>query len=427
MEYLITPLIIIVIGTAITVSFVLIMKSKKKNPNNSLVMKQDLTTQNSAIIAANNSSGITIPIDLLPATVEVNDNALSEITNKTVVARISQTFPAIAETASRTVANNALKNMEVYRAILPSGETLAKSKDFAGAMRGFSLGDKGISHHAEFMKVDVSKSTALASGVANVMNVGSLVVGQYYMSEITSKLETMTKSIDKISDFQDREFKSRILSAITLVSEISQFSSEIMENDEQVKLKLASLDNLKSAVTELLGQVNITISEITNNNQSPSFKEYQKDVAEFRLLSEYQNALVSVLDEISKMTYLLGKGSVSIEMSRVTYNKYFELSVQTINKLEQWHNTQVAALRIDLDKHRKTKTGLEGFFSAIPGFVDDKFKYIELEQGMVETISTQSQSGLQTTKEPQAVYAEDVQIIIKGGKYYYLHEPTDVK
>ena len=40
------------------------------------------------------------------------------------------------------------------------------------------------------------------------MNIGSLVVGQYYMSEISCKLETMTKSIDKIGDFQDRSLRA---------------------------------------------------------------------------------------------------------------------------------------------------------------------------------------------------------------------------
>lgn len=74
------------------------------------------------------------------------------------------------------------------------------------------------------------------------------------MSEISSKLETMTKSIDKISDFQDWEFKSRILSVITLVGEISQFSSEIIENDEQRQRKLTALENLKATATEAKAQ-----------------------------------------------------------------------------------------------------------------------------------------------------------------------------
>jgi hypothetical protein len=40
-------------------------------------------------------------------------------------------------------------------------------------------------------------------------------------------------------------------------------------------------------------------------------------------------SIVVVLEEISKLTYLLGKGSISTEQSYVLYNKYRELFVQT--------------------------------------------------------------------------------------------------
>lgn len=137
---------------------------------------------------------------------------------------------------------------------------------------------------------------------------------------LSCKLETMTKSIDKIGDFQDREFKSRIMSVITLVGEISQFSSEIMESDDQRALKLSAIENLKATATELLGQVNITISDITQKTPDPDYKEYQSKVDDFQKLVGYQNALVTVLEEISKLTYLLGKGSISTERS---YRQHF--------------------------------------------------------------------------------------------------------
>ena len=245
------------------------------------------------------------------------------------------------------------------------------------------------------------------------------------MSEISSKLEAMTKSIDKIGDFQDREFKSRILSVITLVGEISQFSSEITENDDQRALKLSALENLKATATELLGQVNITISDITQKCPNLDYEDYQSKVEDFKVLVEYQNVLVAVLAEVSKLTYLLGKGSISTERSYAVYSKYLGQAQQTQTLLRQWHDKQVAALRIDLNKERISKAGFEAIISAPLGLIDDRFKFKTLKQNLASEISTQANHSLENPAKPKRVYDEDVEIIIKDGKYYYLHESPD--
>jgi len=254
------------------------------------------------------------------------------------------------------------------------------------------------------------------------MNIGSLVVGQYYMSEINDKLESMEKTLDKVSDFQDREFKSRILSLLARVGEVSQFSAEIMENDELRNIKLTALEDLKGIATELLGQVNITITHITQKNSNPKYDEYQKNVDDFALLIEYQTILLSALDEISKLTYLLGKGGISSDMSYSLFNKFLEQSIQTRNTLEQWHDSQVQSLRIDLNKNRISKSGIEGVVSTIPGLIDDDWNYKALKQGLVKKISTQVKEKPKITEKPMEVYDDVVEIIIKDGKYYYLHD-----
>lgn len=373
-------------------------------------------------------SGITICIERLPAITEIDEKRLFEITDRTVIARISETIPAAAEAAAKTVTNTALKNVELYRAVIPSGETLVKSREMEGAFRGFYHGAKGTKGHANLFKVDptkISKTSTIANGVANVINVGSLVVGQYYMTEINSKLETMNENVSKISDFQDREFKSRILSLLSRVGEISQFSTEILEIEEQRNIKLTTLENLKGIATELLGQVNITISDISNKSPNPDYKEYLEKVDDFNILVQYQNILIMVLEEISKLTYLLGKGDISSDMSYSLFKNYLEQSIQTRNSLEQWHDSQVKSLCIDLDKNRISKTGVALFFGAIPGFIDDKWKYKELKQGLVEKINTQTTPKPKALNEPEEVYNDDVQIIIKDGKYYFLHEASN--
>ncbi|MCS5465282.1 hypothetical protein NWO25_16360 [Enterococcus lactis] len=144
---------------------------------------------------------------------------------------------------------------------------------------GFYSNGKGIAGQANLVKVNpsqLSKASKVANGVANVMNVASLVVGQYYMSEVNDKLQTMNKSISEIGDFQQREFKSKIFSLITRVGKISKFSSDILENDELRNRMLHSLDSIEGEVTQLLQQVNITIDDLSHIINKLTLKHIQR-------------------------------------------------------------------------------------------------------------------------------------------------------
>ena len=424
MEVLPIVLTIVVVVTIALIAGIVLFRGKN-NVNGDDV--SDVAACNALESVQENE--VAIPIERLPATVEIDEKSLYEITDLTVISRISQTIPAIAETATRTVANNALKNTELYKAVIPSGATLTKSKQMKGAVRGYFHGSKGVKGQANLIKVDptqLSKSTAIANGVANVMNVGSLVVGQYYMSEINSKLESMGKTLDKVSDFQDKEFKSRIFSLLARVGKISQFSAEIIENDEVRIIKLTALEDLEGIATELLGQVNITITGMAQKSRNPDYQEYQKYIEDFGVLYEYQTVLLSALEEISKLTYLLGKGEISSDMSYTLFNTYRGQSIQTRNALKLWHDRQTKALRIELKKNRISKSGIDGIVSgvvsAIPILGDDNWNYKELEQGLADKISAQSKNNLNLLEKPLEIYEDNVEIIIKDGKYYYLHE-----
>ena len=414
MEYALIIVLVLVVATLAFVLMVIKRKTKSK-VEDSLRFK--------GIVPKVSSSGeIIIPINQLPATVTIDNNKLFEITDSTVIARISDTIPGAAQTIAKTVANKALKNVELFKMDIPSS-ALAKSKEVKGAFRAFSRSKNEIRKNANLVKIDptkVSKASAMANGVANVINVGSLVVGQYYMAEINSKIEAISRNIDKISEFQDREFKSRIFALIARVREISTFSAEILENDELRNRKLQTLDNLKGEGTQLLQQVNQKIDDTIKKNQKPDYKEYQGNVDSFCVLIEYQNILMSVLEENSKLTYLLEKGERTNEFCYSMFYTYLEQSNKVRTALDEWHQQQVGFLGIDIDKNRKNKTGVEGFFAAIPGLFDDKWKYKELTTGLGQKINAQKTTNQLMIGNPVDLYDNDVQIIIKDGKYFYL-------
>jgi len=401
---------VLLVVTSVVILILLIFIARKK------ILKYDNTLKNE----------LAIPIIQLPASTELDENSLCEITDSTVISRITTAVPSIAETAIRTAKSEALKNMEVYKVILPSGASntaLTKSKNMIGAVRGYAHGVQGVKEQANLLKQNLANATALSDSVASVMNVGSLVVGQYYMTEINNKLDVMNESIAKIGDFQDKEFKSRILSLITRVGVISQFSVEILESNEQRKIKLVNLDDMNGSATELLSQVNETISSITKNTPKPEYKVYQEKIEELTTLIGYQNVLIAVLEEIGNLTYILGKNNISSDLCYSLYNTFCKQSSYTRALLEEWHMKQIEILSIDLENNRKAKSGIDGLLSTIPALYDDKYKYTKLEQGLAEKINSQAHSKLKASEMPNNIY-DDVQIIIKDGKYYYMHDST---
>ncbi len=80
------------------------------------------------------------------------------------------------------------------------------------------------------------------------MGVASMVIGQYYMTQINAELGEISDGISKISDFQDNEFRIRVFSLVAHVKKIADFQVEILENDELRLSKIAQLDSVSPAV-----------------------------------------------------------------------------------------------------------------------------------------------------------------------------------
>lgn len=110
---------------------------------------------------------------------------LIEIKDEKLLEHINQAIPGFVQ------AGNAINNMiqvnEMYRVIIPSGQTLAESSDMLGAVRGiFKASDGKIQGHANL--ISGNKGLMVANSLASVMAVASMVVGQYYMKKLMKNL-----------------------------------------------------------------------------------------------------------------------------------------------------------------------------------------------------------------------------------------------
>ncbi len=338
------------------------------------------------------------------------------------MARINSLVLGLAQTGNAV--NNAVQasNGEVlYRAILPAGEKLSHSHILENAFKEMYHGAKGIKGHADWVPVETRKGTAVvANTTAAVIGVASMVVGQYYMTQINAELGVISEGISQIQDFQDNEYRSRVFSLMAHVKKIADFQTEILENVELRLSKISQIDNLEEECTQLLGQANLTLAGFTKKNNL-DYKEYEKNLRNAQNWFMYQKSLMDILYKISDLRYTLHLGAISREQCVALLPTYKKQVSDTQARLTAWHKEITERLGIETDAIRRKRVGFDGVIHFIPGLINDNLNFRSIEEKTAKMITAQA-SGHEESSciETSELFAEDVQLIFKEGKIYYL-------
>lgn len=421
MEYVIIGVCIV---AAIAVGVVLYVKNKQSKDE----------SENTAVVVSKSSNGelqtsevaneLVIHLELLPAEAIPDETKLVEITDSKVLAHVNNLVPGLAQAGNAV--NNATQaakaNGEVlYRAIIPAGAKLTDSKAMEGAVRGIYHGADGIKGHANLVAVEAQKSTAVvANTAAAAMGVASMVVGQYYMTQINAELGVISDGISQIQDFQDNEYRSRVFSLVAHVKKIADFHTEILENDELRLSKIFQLDSLEEECTQLLGQANLTLAGFAKKSDL-DYEGYEKALGNAQDWFMYQQSLIDVLYKISDLRYALHLGAVSREQCIALLPTYSKQASDTQARLTAWHEGIAERLRIETDESRRKRVGFDGVIHFIPGLFNDDLNFRGIEERTVSMITAQKTGHGDAHKmDKSELYAEDVQLISKDGKIYYL-------
>lgn len=280
---------------------------------------------------------------------KIVDKKLVEIKDVNVLARLDSIIPNFG----MAIANGKLVAGGVYKAIIPVGETLSKSNAVPGAFRGFCRDANGITGHASFVKL---KGVPIMN---TVMSVASIVVGQYYMTQINNQLGEINKQLNKISSFQETEYKGKICVLMGEMHKYSKYSVEIIENEE---LRLRELDNLRSLEHEckqLLAQANLILGEY-EDKPCKKFKVYEKKIKEDATpWFLYQRLLLKILQKIAELTYTLNLGNVSAEYCYSTYHLYEEQANNALEFLRTWHLANIDKFNIDVVLKDREREGVK--------------------------------------------------------------------
>ncbi|MCB2853803.1 hypothetical protein JXX00_00545 [Streptococcus suis] len=373
-----------------------------------------------------------------------------EITNPNILAHVEKIVqPALKHHLKKAGQPNIPKGL--FKVDLPIGD-LHKIKGETDKYRAFVKGAEGkFKAHAILTpaQVEIAKGAKAAAAVSGAMQVAAMVVGQYYMAEINGQLDSMKETLNDVKDFQVREFKGTVRALIVNISQLSKFSADYVENAELARLKLMECANFRAEVTKLLEQVNLAIEESITKGKGLSFEKYEQLIDKLSTNLFYQQTLLRLLAELSKLDLVFSQGVASEDSSYYYLNNCNSLG----EKIANWHKDKIKFFQIDTKRNRRTQEGpmkvvadiakeldknahvaagvgfLGGLVGAAAGFgigkaageLNKAIRYIDVRKRTVKLISEQETVSYQSSKRLSVNnYGENVKLLVEDGKVYYL-------
>lgn len=403
------------------------MFRKKKKDGGAETVQEVLAPDKDGTLPAKTNAGqplIKVEPLSLDELSEEDEREMLEITDSSVLARIDNIIPGFAQAtvSGATAIQSAKAGGEVlYRAILPEGQKLAASQDKVGMFRGFWKNGSKIGGHANFEEVVQKGGGMVAANAVNAaMSVASVVVGQYYMSRIDGKLEKINEDLAEIIDFLNNEYRGRLDSLLNHIRTLTTFEAEILENEEQRNSKIAQLNDLEMKCTQMLSQADRTLENFTKRTDW-DFDEYVDEVKKIHRWFNYQKALYIMLCQLANLKFALFKGTMSREQCTAMVTTYSE-EIQTIGTaLREWHEKMFQRLNINIDEKTVKRAGLDYAIHLVPQLFHKSSKYKKIDDKLAGRIIQQSaEQTAQEMPDTTDLYAQDVQIVARDGKLYYL-------
>lgn len=410
MKYILVILIAITLG----IYLYYFCKRNTKNKKNNLGKEENINLVNKN--SSNNR--MVVKVEELPLETIENCKSMFEITDNKILGHIDNLVPGLIQVGTAT--NNAIQanSSVVYQAIIPAGATLTKSNSMNNAVRGMYHGTNGIKGHANFVEVNQT-GKAVSNTLSTGISVTSMIVGQYYMTQINSELTKINEEISKISTFQDNEYKSKILALVIQIKRISTFQTEIMENQQLRDFDIDKLNHLEQNCIELLGQANLTIMEFTKKDDL-DYKKYNNQLTEIHNWYIYQKTLLEMLYKITDLKNILYVGAISKEQLNIIPTTYTKQVMEVHDLLTKWHERITKKLGIDTETARRKRMGFDGVIHWIPGLFKDDFNFCAISERTKTMIKEQTSNYNVTSQDKDNLFDKDAKIISKDGKLYYL-------
>lgn len=350
----------------------------------------------------------------------------NKITDNQIKNAISVLDNSISKTAmtSRNLKNasNILKNEKAFFSTAKKGtENMIRDKS-TNTVIGTQMVDGKFSKQTRFLSEDkMIKSYGKDALVNAGFNATSMVVGQYYMSEINDKLEDIQQDINGISNYLDSEYQGKLAQIVSKIQEIIDNKVEILNNEYSRDKRYNEVLDLETNCATLLGQANNMIKE-SKINEEIDYKKYEENLTEINKWFIRQQILQKLLLEIGNLRYILSNGNETSKLSHTQYNTYLEQTNNINEELANWHKMNCERLGIDIEKSKRKASFFEIRKNTI-GRINEEWAYHKLEDNTLNIINGQTDTIklLPYTKNKQD---EKIKIQKYKGEYYNLLPDT---
>ena len=252
-----------------------------------------------------------------------------------------------------------------------------------------------------------------------------MVVGQYYIHQVDTQLSLISDHLSKVIDFLDIQYKSEVASLMESIYTISKFQISSIENEVLRNRELDNIQELKKDCQRLLNQAETAIETLTSKVYS-IYDEYESKIKEIEKWNQYRMILVKLLYQLNVLDFTLHLGIKSKEQCFGSFSLHTS-KLETLHiRLVEWHKKQCQALKIDLDESRRKHTGILGLLAKPISWINDDWNYAIIRTQTVRMIKHQIDDVGEITYTSDNLFDDNVEIIARDGKYYYLPPKQDI-
>lgn len=401
---------VVVLLTIIIV--ILSFKIKTKNKSNE--------KHNNVNIIKENINYPSIQIIENPSIIPSEKNKITNYEINKAISTIDNILPkAVMAGQNLNVAKEILNNKRTFFSTSKSDATkMMNVKNSSNKFYGTQKTGNKFSKQTVFKNEEMQMKAYGKNALTNAgLNAATMVVGQYYMSEINDKLQEMNLIIKDILNYHKSEYQSEVLFIVSKLEEIINNQNEILLNEESRKNAYNDNKKIEEDCAKLLGQANINIKNELSS-YSLEYKKYEEGTGKIYEWYVYQQLLQELLLKICDMRYVLANGTESSKYSHNQYNNYLIQTNETNTELQKWHESYIEKFGVDIEKQRK-KAKLFKLREHTIGLLNEEWNYNKIQNDFSKQIAMQVQP-----KEFEAyekIKQNDYITILKhNGEYYNL-------
>ena len=186
--------------------------------------------------------------------------------------------------------------------------------------------------------------------------------------------------------------------------------------------EIVNLNNWEQKCIELLGQANLTIDEFSKKKDI-DFAEYEKRLQEAHNWYMYQKILLEILYRTADLKHTLHLGSSTRQQCGALLPMYLNQVNDVVSRLKAWHQFQISKFGIDINANLRKRMGFDGFIYKLPSLINEELGLRPVSERTSDIIGTQTKAyEIPDNAENIDLFHEDIKIIGKEGKLYYLPE-----